>query len=167
MVSTFTRFFFGLTRSEAKIGCFDQREPQVLREDKTENTVVAEAVMVEDQPQDAIVELAPIADHIDDQDNNNEPVATATASEVVQAVQTTTQHLGGTTSWINSRRARRALHFLKFCRYLSVGALCGILIAMGLVSCGALPFLIIGSVGCVYIWVIAQKTSEDIQRLLL
>lgn len=169
----------------AKIACFDQGEPQVLHENKTqvvkepipaqqvrdpvpENTVVAEAVPVEDQSQDAVAEPVPIADHIDDHDNINEPVAIA--SVVVQAVHNTTHQMGGANdrrSFRRARRARRALHFLKFCKYLSVGALCGILIAMGLVSCGVLPFLIMGSGACVYMWVIAQKTSEDIQRFVL
>ena len=212
MVSMFKIFFLGLKRSEPKIACFEQGDPQGLRNDKTgftqkemqvvketipaqlvrdpvpaqlveepipaqlveepipaqvvrnlvpENTFVAKAVLIED----AVAEPASIVGHIDDQDNTNEPVATA--SEVVQAVQTTTQQLGGTTDQRSHTRARRALHFLKFCKYLSVGALCGILIATGLVSGGALPFLIMGSVACVYTWVIAQKTSEDIQMFVL
>ena len=177
MVSTL-KLLFWFQGIHAKIVSFDQGEPQVLHENQTQlveepipaqlvrdpvpkNTVVAKAVLIED----AVVEPVTIADHIDDQDNTNEPVATA--SEVVQAVQITTQQLGGTTHQRSHTRARRALHFLKFCKYLSVGALCGILVAMGLVSGGALPFLIMGRVACVYTWVIAQKTSEDIQRFVL
>ena len=182
MVSTLSFIFFPFTRRNAKIACSDQGESQVLREDKTqvveepihaqlvrdpvpENTVVAEAVPVEGQSQDAVAEPVPIADHIDDHDNTNEPVAIA--SVVVQAVHNTTHQMGGTNDRRSFRRAKRALYFLKICKYMSVGALCGILIAMGLVSCGTLPFLIMGSGACVYMWVIAQKTSEDIQRFVV
>ena len=141
MVSMFAFIFSRLTRGEAKIACFDQGESQVLRKDKTQ---------VVEEPIPAQLVWRPVPEN----------------TVVVQAVHSTTQQMGGTTDRRSFRRAKRALYFLKIWKYMSVGALCGILIAMGLVSCETLPFLIMGSGVCVYMWVIAQKTSEDIQRFV-